>query len=62
MAKTVTLPVQVTVNSIVFPVGSTANVGDVQAADLVAIVSRHNDMLSFVQKKTRGTYTDASSV
>jgi hypothetical protein len=62
MAKTITLPVQVTVNSVVFPVGSTANVVDAQAADIVQIVSRHNDMLSFVQKKTRGTFTDATSV
>jgi hypothetical protein len=62
MAKTITLPVEVTVNGVKFPVGSTPNVSDVQAADIVQIVSRHNDMLAFVRAKQRNTFTDATAV
>jgi DNA relaxase NicK len=62
MPKTITIPFDVTVNSVKYLAGSTPAVNDTVAAGIVAMVTWTNDSLAFVQKKGRGTFVDATAV
>lgn len=62
MAKTLTLPLQVQINGVVYPVGTTVVANSVVADEAVLIANRHNDYLARTTLKSRGTYTDATAV
>lgn len=62
MAKTITIPFDVTVNNVKYLAGSTPNVTNAVADGIVAMVTWTNDSLAFVQKKGRGTFVDATAV
>lgn len=58
---TVTLPFPVTVNSVQYS-GTVPNVTPTLALGMVAMVTWTNDSLSFVQKKGRGSFVEATAV
>lgn len=58
---TVTLPFEVTVNSVKYS-GTVSNVTPALALGMVAMVTWSNDSLSFVTKKNRGTFVEATAV
>jgi hypothetical protein len=57
---TVVLPFEVTVNSVKYS-GTVLNVPPVLANGMVAMVMWTNDSLSFVTKKGRGTFVEATA-
>lgn len=58
---TLTLPFPVTVNLVVYS-GTVANVTPAIATGIVAMVTRTNDSLSYVTKKNRVTFVEATAV